>query len=156
MKAIPFNDVVERHGPLVWRVCCAVTGPVDADDAWSDTFLSALRAYPRLDPGADVRAWLVTIAHRKAVDVVRARGRRATPVADVPDEPAAEPPDHDALWHALGRLPARQRQAVALHHLAGFSHAEAAAALGVSPDAARRASADGIAALRVYLTKEQP
>lgn len=154
MTAIPFSEVVERHGPMVWRVCSAVTGPVDADDAWSETFLAALRAYPRLPGDADVRAWLATIAHRKAVDVVRARGRRATPVAQVPDV-ADEAPDHAPLWRALGRLSPRQRQAVALHHLAGFSHAEAAAVLGISHDAARRASADGIAALRNDMTRDE-
>ena len=68
----PFEQVVSEHGAVVLRVCRAVLGPADAEDAWSETFLAALRAYPRLDADADVRAWLVTIAHRKAVDVTRA------------------------------------------------------------------------------------
>ena len=63
----PFDQLVRHHGARVWRVCRAVLGPVDADDAWSETFLAALRAYPELPSGADHGAWLATIAYRKAV-----------------------------------------------------------------------------------------
>jgi DNA-directed RNA polymerase specialized sigma24 family protein len=63
----PFEAVVSQHGPMVLRVCRAVLGWADADDAWSETFLAALRAYPDLPADANVEAWLVTIAHRKAV-----------------------------------------------------------------------------------------
>ena len=65
-----------EHGATVLRVCRAVLGPADADDAWSETFLAALKAYPRLPADANVEAWLVTIAHRKAIDVTRAPRRR--------------------------------------------------------------------------------
>src|SRR5262252_10408575 len=75
----PFEAVVERHGPTVLRVCRAVLGAVDADDAWSETFLSAMKAYPSLPDDANVEAWLVTIAHRRAIDAGRARSRRAVP-----------------------------------------------------------------------------
>jgi len=81
---------VAEHGATVLRVCRAVLGPADADDAWSETFLAALKAYPRLPADANVEAWLVTIAHRKAIDVTRAAARRAVPVADVP-EPGGTP-----------------------------------------------------------------
>jgi len=146
----PFETVVVVHGPTVLRVCRAILGPADADDAWSETFLSAMRAYPGLPADANVEAWLVTIAHRKAIDVVRAAGRRAIPTAQVPDAPAAAHPDRPdpGLADAVTRLPAKQRQAVAYHYLAGLPHADVAAILGGSTDAARRAAADGIAALR--------
>src|SRR5215468_5312452 len=81
----PFEAVVTEHGATVLRVCRAVLGPADADDAWSETFLSALKAYPRLPADANVEAWLVTIAHRKAIDLTRGAARRAVPVADVPE-----------------------------------------------------------------------
>ena len=61
----PFEEIVTTHGPTVLRVCRAVLGPMDADDAWSETFLAALRAYPTLRPGSNVEAWLVTIALRR-------------------------------------------------------------------------------------------
>ncbi len=161
MKVQPFEDVVTRHGATVLRVCRAVLGPLnaeDAEDAWSDTFLSALRAYPDLPADANVQAWLVTIAHRRALDVGRARSRRPIPTdmlperADARGDPAARDPD---LWTALHRLPDKQRHAVAYHHIAGLPFAEIAVILGNSPDAARRAAADGIKALRKHWTKDE-
>jgi RNA polymerase sigma factor (sigma-70 family) len=150
----PFEAVVTAHGPTVLRVCRAVLVAADAEDAWSETFLSALRAYPDLPEGANVEAWLVTIAHRKAIDVTRAAARRAIPVAEAPDTPVAGAADGSAsgldgdLAEAVARLPAKQKQAVAYHYLAGLPYADVAAIVGGSADAVRRAAADGIAALR--------
>lgn len=147
----PFELAVTDHGATVLRVCRAVLGPTDAEDAWSETFLAALRAWPALDDDADVRAWLVTIAHRKAIDVVRVRTRSAVPVEHLPEAVSSvaehEPADEE-LWRALAALPDKQRQCVAYHHVAGLPHAEVARIVGGSVAAARRASADGIAALR--------
>lgn len=151
MSVKPFERVVTEYGPTVLRVCRAVLGPVDAEDAWSETFLSALKAYPGLPEDANLEAWLVTIAHRKAIDVVRAQARRPVAVEQVPERPATtEPPtDWDAdLWDALRRLPDKQRQVVAYHYLAGLPYKEIAAIVGGSVDAARRAAADGIRSLR--------
>jgi RNA polymerase sigma factor (sigma-70 family) len=147
----PFEAVVAVHGPTVLRVCRAILGTADADDAWSETFLSAMKAYPGLPADANVEAWLVTIAHRKAIDVTRAAARRPIPVADPTEQAAAaatDSDDADGLAEALARLPARQKQAVAYHYLAGLPYADIAALLGGSTDAARRAAADGIASLR--------
>ena len=150
----PFEAVVAEHGATVLRVCRAVLGPADADDAWSETFLAAMRAYLDLSEGANLEAWLVTIAHRKAIDVTRAAARRAIPVAHPPDDARAaveDSPEHGLdsdLAGAVARLPAKQRQAVAYHYLAGLPYADVAVILGGSADAARRAAADGIAALR--------
>ena len=158
MQVRPFEDVVAEHGATVLRVCRAVVGPVDAEDAWSETFLSALRAYADLPDDANVEAWLVTIAHRRALDVGRARSRRATPTDAMPDRPAphADPAARDPdLWAALQRLPTKQRQAVAYHHIAGLPFAEIADLLDNSPDAARRAAADGIKTLRKIYQKDQ-
>ncbi|HEY2061105.1 MAG TPA: sigma-70 family RNA polymerase sigma factor [Amycolatopsis sp.] len=152
MSARPFERVVDEHGPMVLRVCRAVVGPADAEDAWSETFLSALKAYPELPADANVEAWLVTIAHRKAIDVLRARARRPVPVDALPEEPSrtGRPEDWDGdLWHALAQLPDKQRAAVAYHYLAGFPYREVAAITGGTADAARRAAADGIKALRL-------
>ncbi len=159
----PFEQIVTEYGPMVLRVCRAVLGPVDADDAWSETFLSALSAYPRLDEDANVEAWLVTIAHRKAIDVTRGRARRPVPAGaaaagDLPEAPAAadvpaaalgRPEDWDGdLWNALRALPDKQRLVVAYHYLAGLPYAEIATIVGGTADAARRAAADGIRNLR--------
>jgi RNA polymerase sigma factor (sigma-70 family) len=158
----PFGTVVAIHGSTVFRVCRAVLGPVDADDAWSETFLSAMRAYPDLPADANVEAWLVTIAHRKAIDVTRATARRAIPTGELPETATTPDAGHDPeLADALAQLPAKQKQAVAYHYLAGLSYKAVAAILGGSTDAARRAAADGIATLRrtypgVTARKEEP
>jgi RNA polymerase sigma factor (sigma-70 family) len=146
----PFEHVVTRHGPTVLRVCRALLTPADADDAWSDTFLAALEVYARLPADANVQAWLVTIAHSKAIDILRRAGRRAIPVADVPSRASrecAQGRDLD-LVGALAGLPDKQRLAVVYHYLAGLPYAQVAGVVGGSEAAARRAAADGIANLR--------
>ena len=87
----PFEEIVEAHGPVVLRVCRALLGPADADDAWSETFLAALRAYPELRPDSNVKGWLVTIAYRKAIDVLRARNRAPLPTGERIERGAANP-----------------------------------------------------------------
>jgi RNA polymerase sigma factor (sigma-70 family) len=154
----PFEAIVAEHGPVVTRVCRALLGPVEADDAWSETFLAALRAYPGLRPGSNIRGWLVTIAHNKAVDQMRAGGRVPFPAGEVPEnlqagDPAPEPPDTE-LHGALAALPDKQRGAVVYRYLADLSYAEVGALLGCSQPAARRSAADGIAALRRHYQKE--
>ncbi|GAB2609144.1 RNA polymerase sigma factor [Pseudactinotalea suaedae] len=149
----PFEALVRAHGATVLRVCRAVAGPDDAEDAWSEAFLAALRAYPDLPAGANVEAWLVTIAHRKAIDQLRSRRRAPVPAGEVPEprhtrtQPAFAGWQRD-LWEDLATLPDKQRAAVVYHHVAGLPHREVAAILGGTAAAARRASADGIAALR--------
>src|SRR5699024_5578122 len=91
---IPFDHAVEQHGATVLRVCRAVLGSgPDADDAWQETFLSALKAWPDLDPNTNVEAWLVRVAKRKAIDSTRARQRRPIPADQLPHVKAA-PEDH--------------------------------------------------------------
>ncbi|MDQ0240963.1 MULTISPECIES: RNA polymerase sigma factor [Arthrobacter] len=150
----PFELVVREHGPTVLRVCRAVLGDHDAEDGWSETFLSALKAYPELPAGANVQAWLVTIAHRKSIDIVRSRNRRPVPVDELPVRPSGLGIPGDGrreVLDAVGQLPPKQRQAVAYHYLAGLPYKEVAGLLGGTPDAARRAGADGVKALRTIL-----
>ncbi|QGF24080.1 RNA polymerase sigma factor [Raineyella fluvialis] len=150
----PFERVVHDHGATVLRVCRAVLGPgPDADDAWSETFLAALTAWPGLGEVTNMEAWLVRVAHHKAIDITRARARRALPSAALPDEvstigaPGADA-DGDELWAEVARLPERQRLAIAYHWFGGLSHAETAELIGGSPVAVRRAASDGLRALR--------
>lgn len=146
-----FERLLEEHGSVVLAVCRALLGPTDAEDAWSETFLAALEAYPRLRPDSNVRGWLVTIAQRKAIDQLRTRSRTPVPTKDLPESATVEimPSDSDSdLWRALEALPFKQRGAVAGHYLAGLAYAEVGAALDSSEVAARRAAADGIANLR--------
>ena len=147
----PFEKLVEQHGDTVLRVCRVIVGVHDAEDAWSETFLAAMRAYPELPDDANAEAWLVTIAHRKAIDVLRARKRQPAPVGDLPEAPSAlgVPGAEDGdLWQAVAALPEKQRQAVAYHYVAGLAYAEIAGILGGTSGAARRAAADGVKNLR--------
>jgi RNA polymerase sigma factor (sigma-70 family) len=144
-----FEEVVRRHGEMVLRVCRAVVGADLAEDAWSETFLSAMRAYPDLPVDTNVEAWLVTIAHRKGLDQLRARGRRPVPSERVPERAAADGETPGAeLWSALAALPDKQRRAVAYHHLVGLPYKDVAEILGGTAAAARRAASDGLSALR--------
>ncbi|MHA7987629.1 RNA polymerase sigma factor [Rathayibacter sp. CAU 1779] len=154
---LPFENVVHTHGDVVLRVCRSILTVHDADDAWSETFLAALDAYPRLPGDANVEAWLVTIARRKCIDLLRAQGRRPITVERMPEEPselgipelAAESQEESTqVALAVSTLPERQRQAVTYHYLGGLRYQEVADIIGGSTEAARRAAADGIRSLR--------
>jgi RNA polymerase sigma factor (sigma-70 family) len=148
----PFQRFLDDHREDVWRFLVASVGRVEADDCFQETFLAALRAYPRLRPGSNLRAWVLTIAHRKALDAHRRRGRQAVPVADVAvvSEPAGESPGvaDEALWTAVRTLAPRQRAAVVLRHVADLRHREIADVIGCSEEAARRSLHDGLSKLR--------
>lgn len=158
MSLIPFARVVELHGSTVLRVCRALLrSNADAEDAWSETFLSALRAYSSLDETANLEAWLVTIARRKALDVLR-RNAREVLVESLPDEQSVRGlPHEDAslIWADVAKLAPKQRQVIAYRYFAGLSYAEIATAVGGTPAAARRSAADGLAVLRSRTTTEQ-
>jgi len=114
--------------------------------------MAAMRAYPKTRI-ENPRAWVLTIAHRKALDHHRARGRRAVPVGAVPDVPAppdSEPTD-DGVWERVADLPPKQRAALLLRFAADLSHREVAAAMGTSEEAARRSAHEGLKRLREEL-----
>src|ERR1700753_1864995 len=141
-----FEKVVAQHGDTVLRVCRGLLGVHDAEDAWSESFLAALRAYPDLPETANTEAWLVTIAHRKAIDVLRARKGQPAPIEEVPEAPTTlgVPGDQDAdLWQAVAALPDKQRQAVAYHYVAGLPYGEIARPPRGSNEAAPRAGGGG-------------
>src|SRR4051794_37263170 len=112
----PFQRFLDEHREPVWRFLVALVGRQEADDCFQETFLSALRAYPRLGDGANLQAWVLTIAHRKAIDSHRARARRPALVADAEPGRAADDPGRPEpeLWGLVRRLPPKQRAAVAL------------------------------------------
>jgi RNA polymerase sigma factor (sigma-70 family) len=152
----PFQRFLDTHRDDVLRFLVATVGRHDADDAFQETFLSALRAYPRLRPDSNLRGWVLTIAHRKALDVHRARGRRPLPVAELDDRPAHPAPVDDSRggdhWDRVRALPPRQREVLTLRYAADLTHAEIALALGCTEAAARRAAADGLKTLRKELS----
>lgn len=153
----PFQTVLDSHGDAVLAFLRGLVGPNDAEDCFQETFIAALRAYPELHHGRELRAWLLTIARRKALDNYRARARRARPLADptmateAPSAPVEEyngASDGAALWRVVAGLPEGQRAAVALRYAGGLRYREMAEALGCSEDAARRRVHDGLRSLR--------
>jgi len=147
----PFQILIDEHADDVLAMLRGAVGRADADDCFQETFLSALRAYPKLSDAGNLRGWLITIAHRKAIDHHRARGRRPVPVAEVAEVAVSDPEPGDGIWAAVGALPPKQRAAVTLRYGSDLPHAEIAAALGCSPEAARRSLHEGIKRLRKEL-----
>jgi DNA-directed RNA polymerase specialized sigma24 family protein len=148
----PFQRFLDAHRDDVWRFLVAAVGRDAADDCFQETFMAALRAYPRTRV-ENPRAWVLTIAHRKALDHHRARARRPVPVGAVPDVPAPPVPDpgDDGVWTRVRDLPPKQRAALLLRFAGDLSHREIATALGCSEDAARRSSHEGLKRLREEL-----
>ncbi len=148
----PFQRFLDANRDAVWRFLVSVVGPVEAEDCFQETFIAALRAYPQLRADSNLHAWVLTIAHRKALDAHRGRARRAVPIAapeavDGRTETSSAPRD-EALWEAVHELPARQRSAVVLRYVADLPHRDIAAAIGCSEEAARRSLHEGLNKLR--------
>lgn len=155
MSLPPFQTLLDAHGRDVHRFLIATAGRQAADDCYQETWLAALRAYPRLQATSNLRGWLLTIAHRKAIDHFRRSGRTAVPVAEVPEAPgpASERAPSVAgfdeeLWARVRELPPKQRSAVGLRFVLDASYAEIAAAMATSEEAARRSVHEGLTRLR--------
>jgi RNA polymerase sigma factor (sigma-70 family) len=145
----PFQALIDEHAAEVMAVLRGAIGRQGAEDAFQETFLAALRAYPGLRDASNLRGWLVTIAHRKAIDHHRARGRAPVPVESVREEGVFDPEPADGeVWKAVAALPPKQRAAVTLRFASDLPHEEIAAALGCSPAAARRSLHEGLKRLR--------
>jgi RNA polymerase sigma factor (sigma-70 family) len=146
----PFETLIDAHAAELHRFLTAFVGPTEAEDCLQETFMSALRAYPRLRHGEHLRAWLYTIAQRKATDHVRRSSRRPATALDGV-EPAARPDDplpDDGLWVEVRQLPPKQRAAVVHRYVFDLAYAEIGARMGTSEEAARRSVHEGLSRLR--------
>jgi RNA polymerase sigma factor (sigma-70 family) len=163
----PFQTLLDAYGHDVHRFLSAIVGRVDADDCYQETWLAALRAYPSLRSADNLRGWVLTIAHSKAIDRVRARRRDPIPLEELPELPAASGPERSAppraagsgraagfrradddVWARLRRLPAKQRTAVTLRFLTDASYPQISGLMGISQEAARRNVHEGLKRLR--------
>jgi RNA polymerase sigma factor (sigma-70 family) len=149
---LPFEAVIELHGPAVLRFCVAQTGPERGEDVFQETMLAALRAYDEVREPAAIRSWLFAIAARKAVDSHRRRAHAPEPVAEPEPPPVDADPvlDDDGIWQLVRSLPGKQRTAVTLRYLADLSHREIAEVMATSEDAARRNVFEGLRRLREH------
>ena len=153
VKLPPFQALLDSHSVEIYRFLVATAGPTDADDAFQETWISAMRAYPRLRSADNLRAWLFRIAKNKAVDVHRARARRPVPVESVPENPGPSRElelelEEPELWAAVRELPPKQRAAVYCRSVLGIPYDELAELLECSRDAARRSVHEGLKRLR--------
>jgi RNA polymerase sigma factor (sigma-70 family) len=151
----PFQTLIDQHGRDVHRFLAATVGRSAADDCYQETWLAALRAYPRVSDATNLRGWILTIAHHKSIDYLRAQRRRAVPVAEIPERADLKPPSapsiadgEDELWTHVRGLPRKQRTALALRYVADAAHSEIASVMGSSEEAARRNVHEGLKRLR--------
>jgi RNA polymerase sigma factor (sigma-70 family) len=149
-----FQDFLEVNRGTVYRFLTVAVGPADADDAFQETFLAALRAYPRLTDGSKLDRWILTIASRKAIDYHRGKARRAIPSERLPEAPTRDVPHDptDPLWVAVAALPSRQRIAVVHRHVLDRSYADIAELMGCSEPTARANVYQGTKRLRELMT----
>lgn len=150
MRLPPFQKLIDAHGRDVHRLLVALVGAAHADDCYQETWLAALRAYPRLRDATNLRGWVLTIARRKAIDHARAGRRVPLLVGELPDRGTdlAEPAD-EALWSQVRALPEKQRTALALRYVADASYQEISAVMRTSEEAARRSVHEGLKRLRM-------
>jgi RNA polymerase sigma factor (sigma-70 family) len=152
----PFQTFLEHHRDAVYRFLVFSVGPDAADDCLQETIIAALRAYPRLEDGSNLRAWVLTIAHRKAIDAHRGRARRPVPAAELPERAAPAPALPDpGLWKAVGELPPKQRASIVLRFVSDLSFRDVGRILDISEPAARQNVRAGLEHLRKDYTDDE-
>ena len=155
----PFQELLDEHKSDVLGYLVANVGPHDAEDVFQETFIAALRAYESLEHTNNLRSWLFTIAHNKAIDHHRARGRRAIPAGDAEEVAGSVPSANSTpeeivgsgdpgLWRAVSALPPKQRSAVVLRYATDMSYSAIARAMDSNEAAARRNVHEGLQKLR--------
>ncbi len=166
MTPPPFQTMLDAHARDVHRFLISRVGRLDADDCYQETWLAALRAYPQLRDASNLRSWILTIAHHKAIDHLRARSREIV-VAHVGDDGAVRESIHapvgvsvgdgggdgvgegdGEVWSLVAALPDKQRTAVALRFIVDSAYAEIAQVMQTSEEAARRNVHEGLKRLR--------
>lgn len=135
-----FAALYDRHARAVYRYCRAkLRDPDAAADACQETFAAVWTGAARYAGSGAALAWILGIARRKAVDVLRAAAARAEgPLPEDEGAPQMRGPGHAAaveeavdVWSALARLPETQREVVLLTYGFGLSCQEAGEVLGV-------------------------
>jgi RNA polymerase sigma factor (sigma-70 family) len=151
----PYQAFLDCHRDAVYRFLLFSVGPDEAADCLQETLVAALRAYPRLEDGSNLRAWVLTIAHRKAIDAHRARARRPLPLERLPDRTVMpDPVPDESLWDAVRVLPPKQRAAIVLRFVSDLAFRQVGEIIGSSEAAARQSVREGLARLREQYGKE--
>jgi RNA polymerase sigma factor (sigma-70 family) len=167
VTAPPFQSFFDAHRREVYRFLAGMVGREEAEDCFQETFLAALRGYPPAGSRPNLRAWVLTIAQRKAIDAQRSRARRPRTGADeaildsaadgrpqrsAPDPATAVEAAEPEVWAAVRELAPKQRAALVLRYALDLSHREVAGVLDCSEEAARRSAHEGLKRLREVMT----
>jgi RNA polymerase sigma factor (sigma-70 family) len=155
-------ELYDRFGGIAYGVALRILrDPALAQDAVQDAFLAAWRTAARFDPSrGNASTWLLTLVHRRAVDLVRREERRradvldeTSPVAsgDATDEAVEVREQRRAVQAALARLPPDQREALELAYYGGLSQSQLAERLGIPLGTVKSRVFAALAALRDQL-----
>jgi RNA polymerase sigma-70 factor (ECF subfamily) len=159
---VAFGELFQRRVDTVHRYIAAILRDAErAQDATAETFLAAWKSLPRLREPERFDAWLLRIAHHRAMDEFRSQ-RPTIALDDAPEStderPGASPADlaergadREVVHAALAALPEAQRDVLTLRYLHDLPHEEIARQLGRSPDAVRQLRQRGLARLRRQL-----
>lgn len=149
MRLPPFQELLDRNREAVYRFLVAAVGRQEADDCFQETFLAALRAYPRLERSDNLRGWILTIARNKALDHHRRRALRPEPTDQVPERAVAlAEPDHAEVWPIVRQLPPKQMSAVIYRYVNDLPYRDVARLLDCTEEAARRNVHEALKKLR--------
>ena len=163
-----YEDLLRECLPLLRQICRArLRDATEAEDAVQDTLLTIHRARASYDASRPFRPWLVAITERRALDRIRARGRRSGREAalDLAAELAAPEARADAaldadraaakLRDAVQELPESQRTALGLTKLQDLTLQEASARSGMSVGAIKVATHRAVQTLRRRLAGKE-
>lgn len=157
---VSFDQLAERHRPELLAYLVRLLGdPHDAEDACQDTLLRAYRAFNRLKPGSNPRAWLYKIATNTALNALKRRKRAAARTSEANiDMLSIDSTDTferrerlRAIARAVEALPPKQRAALMLRRFQELGYAEIATSLDCSEAAARANVYQAIKQLREAL-----
>jgi RNA polymerase sigma-70 factor (ECF subfamily) len=143
----PFESFYETYRDEVFRYLASRLGRQRAEDAFQETFLRALRAYERLEHADHLRAWVLTIASRIAIDDVRRRRPTDELELDAIVHEDARPA-FEELAPLTDGLPPKERAAVVLRYGYDLEYEAIGGALGSTEAAARQAASAGVRRLR--------
>ena len=143
----PFWTLVEDHGDELLAHARKLAGDDAAEDVLQEALLRALRAYPRLEHADHLRAWLYRVTTTTAFDHHRAR-RRELPTDDVPAPPAHDSVYDDGFESLISPLSENNQAALRLRFVDDLDYEGVAAALAISPTAARQRVSTAVRELR--------